>query len=337
MSQENSRKKLRKQPKRRRMQSASAVNLPEIKMPKTANKRRRRKKTEPVRFGLSTLKRFLFSSRWISLGLLIISVYALVDIYNEQRFYLTYIPVEGSVAVSPEEIAEASGLAGRHAFAADPSDAARKIGHLPGIISATVTLRWPNQVFIEVNEEAPVAIWAENGKEFGITQSGRLIPAVRLDPNLLRIESESKVIPLPAVGEGTPGELSKQAEQNGAGNNAGAGSVDAQEERLTSLAFIPPDVLDGAIQLQELRPTIDQLYYKPAGGLSYEDERGWRGYFGTGMQMNQKIVVYEAIVADLTARGIQPAYISVSNQEKPFYGSGFVPEVIPETEVELTP
>ena len=142
--------------------------------------------------------------------------------------------------------------------------------------------------------------------------------------------------PLAVAGEGTPGELTDQIETSAARNNSNAGSADAQDRPLTSLAFIPPDVLDGAIQLKELRPTIDQLYYKPAGGLSYQDERGWRGYFGTGMQMNQKLVVYERIVSDLTARGIQPAYISVSNQEKPYYGSGVVPEVVPDTEIEPT-
>jgi hypothetical protein len=340
MSQEETRKKLRKQPKRRRLQSASAVNLPQLKMPKTANKRRLRKKTEPMRFGLSTLKRFLFSSRWISLGLFLLSVYALVDIYNEQRFYLNYIPVEGSVAISPDEIAQASGLAGRHAFAADPTEAAKKIGDLPGIISATVTLRWPNQVFIAVNEEVPVAIWVENGQEFGVTQNGRLIPAVQLKPDLLRIQSENKNGSITLVGEGTSAEVSGQGGERGIGNSAD--SVEkiatvAQKRPPTSLAFIPPDVLDGAMQLRELRPTIDQLYYQPAGGLSYQDERGWRGYFGTGVQMNQKLVVYEAIVADLKARGIQPEYISVSNQEKPYYGTGIMPEVISDTMGAETP
>ena len=142
------------------------------------------------------------------------------------------------------------------------------------------------------------------------------------------------------TGEGTPGELSGQKEEKGAGNTSAVtktDSADTQEKLLTSLVFIPPDVLEGAIQLRELRPTIDKLYYKPAGGLSYEDERGWRGYFGTGVQMNQKLVVYEAVVADLSARGIQPAYISVSNQEKPYYGSGIVPEVVVDTEEEQTP
>jgi hypothetical protein len=306
MSKQQAQRRLRKQPKRRHLHSASAVNIPQINLPKTARKRRRRKKTEPVRFGLNTLKSIIFTSRWLSLALLVITVYALVDIYNEQRFYLTHIPVDGSVAVTPEEIAEASGLAGRHAFAADPEEAAKKISELPGIVSSTVTLQWPNQVFIDVSEEAPVAIWVENGAEFGIAQSGRLIPAVRSNSGLLRIESEIELDENPR---------SRAATSSSANANSSVGSAVPE----TSFAFIPSDVLDGAIQLRELRPTIDRLYYQPEGGLSYQDGRGWRGYFGTGHEMNQKLAVYEAIVADLVARGIQPAYISVSNQEKPFY------------------
>jgi hypothetical protein len=309
MSKEQGQKRLRKQPKRRRMQSASAVNIPPISLPKTAHKRRRRKKTEPVRFGLSTLKSIIFSSRWLSLGLLVVTIYALVDIYNEQRFYLNYIPVDGSVAVTPEEIAEASGLAGRHVFAADPEEAANNISELPGIISSTVTLQWPNQVFIDVSEEAPIAIWMENGAEYGLAQDGRLFPAIRSNSGLLRIESEIKPDASSRSGSGAPRKLTS--------SNVSSTLTNAKPE--TSFSFIPSDVLDGALQLRELRPTIDKLYYQPQGGLSYQDGRGWRGYFGTGHEMNQKLAVYEAIVADLIAKGIQPAYVSVSNQEKPFY------------------
>ena len=86
-----------------------------------------------------------------------------------------------------------------------------------------------------------------------------------------------------------------------------------------NLAFIPQDVLDGARQLRELRPNIEKLYYRGDSGLSYQDGRGWRVYFGAGTDMNQKLVIYETIVDDLMARGLTPQYISVSNQEKPYY------------------
>ena len=81
-------------------------------------------------------------------------------------------------------------------------------------------------------------------------------------------------------------------------------------------------LLTGALLLQELVPDIGQLYYEPGGGLYFQDGRGWRAYFGAGADMAQKLVVYETLVAELQSQGITPGYISVSNQERPFYGPG---------------
>ena len=86
-----------------------------------------------------------------------------------------------------------------------------------------------------------------------------------------------------------------------------------------NIRFVPHDVLVGALQLKDLRPNIDQLFYRPSSGLSYQDGRGWRVYFGTGTDMAQKLVVYETIVEELTAQGLTPQYVSVSNQEKPYF------------------
>jgi hypothetical protein len=321
MNNEQERKKLRKQPQRRRVRSTTAVHLPELQVPKTAAKRRRRQKTQPVRFGLATLTAVVFNARWISLAVLAACIYGLFYISNEPRFYLTYIPVEGAVALSPQEIAAASGLAGSHVFAADPGAAADRIAALPGIVSSTVTLQWPNQVFIHVEEEAPVAIWIENGIQYGITAGGRLIPAAHDEPNLLQIVSEMDPPPITTpTGQGTPSELLAAASVAGEAltNDDDEPGIVAELPE-TGLAFIPKELIEGALQLRELRPGIDQLYFRPSGGLSYQDGRGWRGYFGTGTDMNQKLAVYETLIDDLLARGIQPAYISVSNQEKPYY------------------
>ena len=83
--------------------------------------------------------------------------------------------------------------------------------------------------------------------------------------------------------------------------------------------FVSPEVLAGALQLKALRPNIDRLFFRPSGGLSYQDGRGWRVYFGSGTDMVQKLAVYETIVDELLANGLTPQYVSVSNQEKPYY------------------
>lgn len=333
------------------MQSSSTVNYPSLKVPKTARKRKRKQQTENVRIWLAMLKRFFINSRWISLGFLALAVYALFTIAQEQRFYLTYIPVEGAKSITPERVAQASGLAGNHIFASDPKSAAKKIAEIPGVLSSTVTLHWPNEVLIQISEEAPIAVWYEGGVAYGITSSGRLIPAGYPTAGLLKIIPDTgpinsavvitttdeitstiditadvtNAVSAEAINDqnSTAGNESKSTitptPTPAAPNNAAASDEDGAEALPVSIAFVPQEVLKGALQLKELRPEIEELYYRPYGGLSFEDARGWRGYFGTGTNMNQKIVIYETIVNDLLSRGIQPVKISVSNQEKPYY------------------
>lgn len=289
--------RLRKQPKRR-LHSATAVPLPRVEVPPTA-RRRRRRNTWQKRVPTDALRHFFLSARWVSLALFALTVYAIYLIGADVRFYLTYIPVEGSFTIPPADIVAASELAGAHIFAADPGVAAAQITDLPGVVSATVTIGWPNEVLIRIREDNPIAVWQEAGRDYWVTENGRLIPARTGSIGLLRIQSEmveSQTVTATAELDDPLLGLSE-----------------------TRLAFMPDEILAGALQLRDLRPGIDRLYYRPAGGLSYEDSRGWRVYFGTGSDMAQKMTIYEAIVADLSTRGITPAYISVSNKEKPYY------------------
>ena len=345
------RKPLRKQPKRRRTYSSSSARYPQLSVPPTAKKRRRRQKTEGVRFGLAALKRIILSSRWISLGLLALTIFALVIIVQERRFYLTYIPVEGAVSFPPEEIVAASNLAGSHIFSADPSKAAAAIAALPGVISSTVSLKWPNQVYIEIAEEAPVAVWQENGVAYGITSSGRLIPVGFPLTGLLQIIPESSPVTTAVVIEPEEENVTDDAADTETTNTEAVSSdveevetdeespeatdvtvddIASEGEEVTeienkddalepSVAFVPQEVLVGALNLREMRPNINELYYRPSEGLSFQDGRGWRVHFGTGTDMNQKLVLYETILADLLTRGVNPVYISVSNKNKPYY------------------
>ncbi len=295
-------KQLKKQPRMRRVRSATAVSMPQVSMPPTAKRRRRRNSRLRLQAPLAMLKNILFTARWISLGLLVLTIYALYAIGMNEAFYLTTIPVEGNVTIPANEIAQASGLAGIHVFAANPHDAAAKIAAVPGIISAEVTLSWPNQVHISVQEDSPIAVWRQNGQSYWVSEQGSLIPARTGAIGLLTIEA----VNIPAA-------QTNVMTTSVAGETAVTGSVPT---------FIPKDVLTGALLLRQLRPEINQLYYDPSGGLYYQDGRGWLAYFGTGTDMAQKLVVYEQIAADLISRGITPSYISVSNQKNPYYKAG---------------
>jgi cell division septal protein FtsQ len=275
-------RRLRKQPRVRRTEAVSWLSQPRVAIPPTAEQRRRRNNRK-IQIPWRGLGQLAASSRWLSLGLLAVAVYAIYLVGMEENFYLTAIPVEGAASIPAYDIVEASGLAGAHVFTVDPVQAATAVGQIPGVVSASVTLQWPNLAQISVVEDTPIAIWEQAGQLYWINQHGRLLPARHDVAGLLHIYSE---LERPIAEE---------------------------------LFFVPQPILDGALQLRRLRPSIDQLYHHPSGGLSYQDERGWRAYFGDGDDMHQKLVVYEQLADELQRNGVTPRYISVSNQRKPFY------------------
>lgn len=289
----------------RRVESATAVPGARLSMPKTARQRRRRNQRR-VRLPLTGLRRVVLSARWISLCLLGLCIYALYLIGMTEAFYLTLIPVEGTISIPPAEVVDNSGLAGVHIFAADPAQAAAQIAEVPGVISAAVTLNWPNQATIEIQEDSPIAIWREGREQFWVTKNGRLIPARSQSLGMLMIEVEAPAVAAASGSPGIEGAIEETAVLPG-------------ETETAVRDFVPQDILTGAMQLRELRPNIDILFYQPGSGLSYQDGRGWRVYFGAGADMHQKLVVYETIVDELLARGLTPVYVSVSNQEKPYF------------------
>ena len=95
--------------------------------------------------------------------------------------------------------------------------------------------------------------------------------------------------------------------------------VDDATEPLGIDEHIPIDVLEGARQLKTLRPNIELLHYDVGQGLSYQDGRDWRGYFGTGNNMGTKLLVYETLIENLMSRGIWPKVVSVVEPGTPFH------------------
>jgi cell division septal protein FtsQ len=297
----------------RRVYSVSAIATPRVQVPPTARKRRRRNRS-PFHLPTTAIRRVVLSARWISLFLLLLCVSSLSLIGLDEGFYLTVIPVEGVASIPPAEIVNTSGLAGAHIFAVNPGAAADRIATLPGVISATVTLEWPNVANIRIKEDSPLAVWNQDGQQYWINEKGQLIPA-RIDiPTLLHIQSRA------VVQEAQPATLeTSKVEASMFETSTYQENLPAEGATSGAPLFVPEDVLQGALQLRELRPNIDSLDYDPSGGLSYQDGRGWRAYFGTGQNMGQKLIVYETIVDTLLEREETPVYISVSNQEKPFY------------------
>ena len=273
-------------------------------IPETAKQRRWRNFFRPMRVRVTSFRDFISSPRWISLIMLSGIVFALYMIGVNPRFYLNAIKIEGAEVIESDAILAASGLQGAHIFAIEPDVAATLINAIPGVLSAQVELRWPDEMEIVIKEDTPVLTWNEAGQEYWVNSEGALVPAFGQSFDLMRIVAEVPAAAAPLVIE--------------------TNDEPAPDETLpiTYYRFVPHEVLDGAIQLQTLLPDLAVLTYKPSGGLHYLDPQGWTAKFGTG-DMHIKVATYDAMVAMLNEQGVKPEYIDVSIAAKPVYKPAF--------------
>ncbi len=302
-------KQLKKQTRLQKAQP-SAMFSTVVSTPKSVAKRKRYKSWRKVEGPLKTIQNIVFSSRWISLAILGAAVYFLYGFVNSPDYFITQIPIVGAETVPMEEIAEKSGLAGKHIFTADPEAAAGAILELDGITAVDVRLDWPNQVDIVVVEEQPVAIWKAGETTWWINKQGGLFPAREDRPNLLVIQApgEQGIVGRDMPEETFETELAEfEGEELGIEINYGS---------------IPDEILHGAVQLSQLQPfgePINSFLFNKNSGLHFTDPRGWDAHFGTGINMDQKLAVYNALVSELERQGIVPIYISVENPNRPIY------------------
>jgi cell division septal protein FtsQ len=231
---------------------------------------------------LPALPSFRGNWRMVSLSILLLLVAMLGRLMTDPRMYVTEINLSGAALVPGEEIFAESGLARQHIFWVSPAAAQKRIVGVSGIAWAQVAVQWPNVVTVVVKEKVPVIKWVEGDQAWWVNAQGEKFTARGDVAGLLPI------------------------------------TVD-DAKNLGEAHIVPFPAIQGALQLRDLRPNIELLHYDAQHGLSYQDGRAWRGYFGVGTDMAQKLAVYETLVDNLLARGIHPSMVSVEDARAPYY------------------
>lgn len=222
---------------------------------------------------------------WRLASMTIVTLFGLLLGYaiTNENFFVDSIELVRTDYVPGDEIYRASGVHGMNVFWINPADVQSNIQSVPGIEQAVVEFEWPSTLYVEVKEKEPVLLWKQAGKSVWVDEFGKTFPARHYLSWLLPITVDDATRPL---------------------------GIDE---------YIPIDVVEGARQLKILRPNIELLHYDVGRGLSYQDGRNWRGYFGTGNNMGTKLLVYEALVENFMSRGIWPKIVSVVEPGTPFH------------------
>ena len=235
----------------------------------------------PVQHGV----RGRFSMPWRAVsGLLVVTLLAVLGLFfTSDAFYVRSIAVGGLHYMSSDEIFSLTDITNMHIFWVDPAQVRADILRSPTVADADVRIGWPpNMVTIIITERQPALVWDQAGTASWIDLQGRVMKQRENRPDLLTVQVDSSVT-------GAVGPAIDQA------------------------------IVTGAIQLQSLLPGVKVLRYHPDKGLGYNDQRGWEAWLGTGDNMAEKVLVYNAIVASLQARSIVPNEINVDDPDAPYY------------------
>ncbi|MBN2304520.1 MAG: FtsQ-type POTRA domain-containing protein [Anaerolineae bacterium] len=224
----------------------------------------------------------LLSWRAVS-GMIVVGLTAVLYLFlTLDEFYVSAVAIGGERYMTREEIFRFSDVAQRHIFWVDPAKVAARLETVPNIADAQVYVGWPpDMVQIIVTEREPALIW-EQGVRVWVDVNGIVMKQREDQPDLLRI-----VVP-----------------------NAG--------EPITVGARIPQNIITGALYMRSRHPNVDVLLYDSLKGLGYHDGRGWTVWFGSGADMETKLLTYNALVSAFYDK-VQFGEVVMSDPDRPYY------------------
>jgi hypothetical protein len=219
-------------------------------------------------------------------GLIVLGLSAVLFLlFSTDIFYVHSIAVGGLEGLTKEEVFALTDIANMHIFWVDPEAVRAAVLRSPTVASVRVEVGWPPQmVTLFIEERQPALVWEQAGVATWIDLQGRVMKLREDRPDLLRVRALS-----------------------------------IAEAPLAPNVQLDSGVVTGALQLRTLLPGLTGLQYHPDKGLGFTDGRGWEAWFGIGTDMPEKLIIYEALVNNLGARGIQALEINVSNLHAPFY------------------
>jgi hypothetical protein len=274
--------RVRRMQPRSHARPASSVSVSQ----RRAERKARKNRAQAQRLGERARRRRMsiwrvFSWRTVS-GLLVIGLMGVLYLFlTANAFFVSSVAIGGEKYLTREEIFRFSDVAQQHIFWIDPVEVETRLESVPNIAEANVYTGWPPDMLqIVVVEREPALIW-EQGIRVWVDVNGIVMTQREDRTDLLRV-----VVP-----------------------NA--------DESISVGERIPQSIVDGALYLHK-RQNISVLLYDPVKGLGHHNPSGWTVWFGTGEDMDTKLLVYNELVTEI--RGVlQPGEIFMNDPDRPFY------------------
>lgn len=242
------------------------------------------------------LPKINFNSRWVALSIALVTIAASYLLLYTPLFAVQQINVTGSQNINPGELIGSLGVMEKQLITLNWEQTKLNIlATYPDISNVKLEWGFPNVLNVHITERIPIAEWHQEDTMVWIDAQGYAFP-VRNNTLGLTIVQASSPAPAPTL------------------------SVE-QSVAVGAKPFIFPELADAIRAVASTLPQGTILMYQPDYGLGWTDpQQGWEVFYGnTNGNNEEKMAVYKALVADLTAKNIRPIMINVEYPNAPFY------------------
>lgn len=254
-------------------------------------------------------------SKLTSALLLSIAVSLLYLIFTEPQFfvYAEDVTFHDLNYLYAEELYPGLEIDGWSIFWIQPNSVREAIIEHSYVSDADVSIQFPAQIMISVQEEKPTALWVtDEGPKWLLADGSALQTRAAPPDDLLQIlDGQQDAAVLDSA---RPYLLNAGQPEASVAN---AGSLAANIDMVSN---INPDVLQSALRLAERYPGLNQITYNRGYGLNFTiPQRSEWVYWGDGRNFSQKVENMAAIHHIIAKNGTTASIIDLRSPEKPYY------------------
>ncbi|NPV57205.1 MAG: hypothetical protein HPY76_11125 [Anaerolineae bacterium] len=245
--------------------------------------------------------------RLLSGSLVVALSFLLFYVLSAPQFRVDEAAISGLKRVDATDVNIVLGLRGSLIFSVNPVAVSEQIiKAFPELTDVSITVGLPAVVKVEAREREPIMIWQWGERSMWVDEQGLLFPIRgETEAPLFIVVSDS--LP-PLVREINPDESFSTEPEPLVLTPEGSG------QRMV------PDILAAARTLSTEMPEGTPLIYDHVKGLGWQDPAGWDVYLGRSVDnLDQKMLMYQAVVDYINQQGIVPAVISVAQVDAPYY------------------
>jgi cell division protein FtsQ len=232
--------------------------------------------------------------RLVSFMLTILLVGGLYFAWTSPIFQVQKADISGLQRLNEASVNAVLDVGGEPIFTANPVKMKTKLLEaFPELTSASIIIKLPNTVTVNIVERVPILVWRQDGKSVLVDADGYAFPVREpdaIEPNLVVEANHAPPVEMPPV-----------------------------DPDVTQMRFLPVEMVSGILSMSALVSANTPIVYDAKHGLGWKDKRGWEVYFGNAGDMDMKLKIYTAVVKKLKAEKITPALISVEYVHAPYY------------------